>query len=300
MLTNYHSHCNFCDGSSDMEEYIKEAIFQKMSAYGFSSHPPLPFKSSWSMPHSQLNDYSDRIEKLKLKYRNQIKIFKSLEIDFVSNQVGPNSSLFVNLGLDYTIGSVHYLNKESNGNYFCIDGNHDEFLFGLEKYFSGNIQDLVSNYYGCIREMVDTETPTIVGHLDKIKIHNFYFPHFSENDAWYENEVSKTLDSIKKSGAFIEVNTRGYYKNSIETLYPSEKILSEILEKEIPIVLNSDSHVPNELTLGYQHAINTLEKLGFKYIKNFDGKNWINTSISDIQEFLNTQLSEHKFEEVRK
>ena len=41
--TNYHSHCSFCDGKAPMEEFIKEAIRQGFSAYGISSHAPLPF-----------------------------------------------------------------------------------------------------------------------------------------------------------------------------------------------------------------------------------------------------------------
>ena len=47
--TNYHSHCDFCDGKASMEEYIKAAIGAGFSAYGVSSHAPLPFVMNYTM-----------------------------------------------------------------------------------------------------------------------------------------------------------------------------------------------------------------------------------------------------------
>ncbi len=44
--TNYHSHCSFCDGKAPMEEFIREAIRQGFTAYGVSSHAPLPFDTA--------------------------------------------------------------------------------------------------------------------------------------------------------------------------------------------------------------------------------------------------------------
>ena len=41
-LTNYHSHCSFCDGQAPAEEFVKSAISAGFTAYGISSHAPLP------------------------------------------------------------------------------------------------------------------------------------------------------------------------------------------------------------------------------------------------------------------
>jgi len=300
MLTNYHSHCNFCDGSNPIEDYVNEAIAQGLSVYGFSSHTPLPFRSSWSMQASQINEYFERIEKLKVKHANKITLLKSFEIDYIDTVFGPKSAIFKNLPLDYTVGSVHYLNKETNGYYFCIDGNHDEFKQGLDTHYNGNIQALVKDYYLSIRNMALNETPTIVGHLDKIKIHNYYFPYFEENETWYKNEITETLNAIKKSGAFVEINTRGFYKNNIATFYPSKAILEEIFELKIPIVLNSDAHNPSEITLGYKEAIVLLKEIGFATLKNYQNGTWIDTPILEVETQL-SKLSERLFvNEVRK
>jgi len=48
-LTNFHSHCDFCDGKAPMEEFVTNAIEMGFTAYGISSHSPLPFPTQWNM-----------------------------------------------------------------------------------------------------------------------------------------------------------------------------------------------------------------------------------------------------------
>ncbi|KAA6305198.1 Histidinol-phosphatase, partial [termite gut metagenome] len=56
-LTNYHSHCAFCDGRAPLEEFIKAAIAQGFTSYGVSSHAPLPFSTHWTMDKEKVPDY---------------------------------------------------------------------------------------------------------------------------------------------------------------------------------------------------------------------------------------------------
>ena len=37
-LTNYHSHCLYCDGRANMEDFIRFAISEGFTSYGISSH----------------------------------------------------------------------------------------------------------------------------------------------------------------------------------------------------------------------------------------------------------------------
>ena len=45
-LTNYHSHCLYCDGRADMDSFIRFAISEGFTSYGVSSHAPLPFPTA--------------------------------------------------------------------------------------------------------------------------------------------------------------------------------------------------------------------------------------------------------------
>lgn len=65
-------------------------------------------------------------------------------------------------------------------------------------------------------------------------------------------------------------------------MYPSPWILEKILEKSIPIVLNSDAHMPHEINLGFDIALELLKEIGFQEISNYNGTRWINTDINEI------------------
>lgn len=39
-LTNYHSHSLYCDGRANMEDFIRFALSEGFTSYGFSSHAP--------------------------------------------------------------------------------------------------------------------------------------------------------------------------------------------------------------------------------------------------------------------
>ncbi len=106
-LTNYHSHCSFCDGRAPMEEFVKSAVAAGFTAYGVSSHAPLPFATQWTLKQEEVVAYLREIERLKKKYAGQIELYAGMEIDYLSGVQNPANDYFQNLPLDYRIGSVH-------------------------------------------------------------------------------------------------------------------------------------------------------------------------------------------------
>ena len=71
-LSNYHSHCTFCDGRSIPEDFVRFAITHGFRAYGFSSHSPLPFETFWNMSKDDMPEYLQEINRLKQKYSDQL------------------------------------------------------------------------------------------------------------------------------------------------------------------------------------------------------------------------------------
>jgi histidinol-phosphatase (PHP family) len=121
--------------------------------------------------------------------------------------------------------------------------------------------------------MVLTQKPDIVGHLDKIKMHN-KGRYFNEDEAWYKDLWMETLEIIRQSGLVIEVNTRGIYKGRCPDLYPGEEILREIKKMGLPITLSSDAHHPSEINGQYSQAIKDLKKIGFEELWYFSYDGW--------------------------
>jgi histidinol-phosphatase (PHP family) len=222
------------------------------------------------MKADQLSGYLQVIDQLKNEHKD-IDLYKSLEIDFIPDTISPTD--FKNQ-LDYTIGSIHFVEKLPDGTPWEIDGLHSFFLEGYEKTFRSNIKDTISRYLELTRLMVTSSTPTIIGHIDKIKIQNVNGKFFNETDRWYQDEVIKTLDTIRQYGGIIEVNTRGLYQKKSTTSYPSPWMLEHILKKNIPITLSSDAHHPSDLTNQFSETAAILSLIGFKTLTILHEGKW--------------------------
>lgn len=271
--TNYHSHCKFCDGTDQAYVYAEEAVDLGLAAYGFSSHAPTPFHNPWAMEVDNLRSYVREVNQLKDAWKNHIQIYCGLEVDYIPGVMGPKSLFIRNADLDYTIGSIHFVDTLKDGRPWEIDNTSKIFEEGLEEIFNGNIKLAVSRYFELTRQMVLEECPDIIGHIDKIKMQNEGNKYFSENEEWYRNEMIITLDLIKHTRAIVEVNTRGIYKKKTTETYPSEWVLKELYKRNIPVTINSDAHHPSEIIAEFEFAADLLKSVGFEYVYNlFDGK----------------------------
>lgn len=262
MWSNLHTHSTYCDGTSSLAEIVNTAISKNMISLGFSSHAPLPFNSPWCMKKENLTNYLHEINQLK-KNTSPLQIYNGLEVDYIPGKISPDD--FKNQ-LDYTIGSVHFVESFADGRGWEIDGTHASFNEGYEHIFKKDIHAVITRYYELIREVVTKNCPTIIGHLDKIKIQNKYHPYFDESESWYRKEVKHTIDVIRTSGAIVEVNTRGLYQKKSLTPYPSPWILELICQQQIPITLSSDAHHPDDLINQFPETAKLLLAIGFKKI----------------------------------
>jgi histidinol-phosphatase (PHP family) len=272
--SNYHSHTNFSDGSDAPAVYIEEAIRQGMHSYGFSCHAPVLFENSWSMKREKMDQYFEEIKKLKIAYNSSIKIHPSLEIDYIPGIASPASELFTNYPLDYKIGSIHFVDAFDDGYPWGIDGSAKLFAEGIEKIWNKDAKKAVQKYYQLLREMISLAKPDIIGHFDKIRMHNEENLYFSEEDSWYRREVFESLELLGDSKCMVEVNTRGMYRGNKKEPYPSLWILKEMAKMNIPIVLNSDAHKPDEITGHFPKASVMLIECGYTKLHNLINGFW--------------------------
>jgi histidinol-phosphatase (PHP family) len=258
-------------------DYVQAAEKLNLISLGFSSHAPVPFETSWCMKPDKLTDYINSVEKIKT-LNPEVEIYKGLEVDFVPGVISPNDFKDI---LDYTVGSIHFIDNLPDGTPWGIDGPHAIFLDGYRKIFHGNIRDAVTRYFELTREMILTACPTVIGHLDKIKIQNVDGNFFSETDSWYQEEIKKTIEVIKTSGAIVEVNTRGIYQKKSDATYPSAWILEILHQKNIPVTISSDAHHPRDLVNQFPEAATLLRNIGFKTISILHQESWKPFSFSD-------------------
>lgn len=266
MWTNYHSHSHFCDGQLPPAAHAAEALRQGFAAFGFSSHGPAPFASEWNMPDARIPGYLAEIRSLKEVYAGQIELYLGMEVDYIPGRLGPRSPEILGFELDYNVGSVHYVDAFEDGTGWEIDGSYEKFRKGLEEIFQSDVRAVVERYFEYTRQMLRESPPDVLGHLDKIKMQAEAGGLFSEEEAWYRAAVGHSLEEIRGSGCIVEVNTRGVYKGKSSSVYPSPWILKQLIEMQVPLMLNSDSHHPSEISAGFEAAATLLQTLGCRQL----------------------------------
>jgi histidinol-phosphatase (PHP family) len=262
--TNYHSHTFYCDGSHAPEYYIKQAIESNLPAYGYSSHAPIDFESDWCIADEKFKRYISDIHSIKNDYSKWIQVYLGLEIDFIPGVAGRHKHLLKNQELDYYIGSIHFIDQFADKTHWNIDTSKELFDKGLKNIFNNNYRAAATRFYELTWQMLQEDSPNVIGHFDKIKMYNNGNLYFNENDSWYKDLIEKTLLEIKNSEVIVEINTRGFYKYGQKELYPSSWIIEKLIEMDLPIMLNSDAHSPDEIVSGFHYAASELKKLGLK------------------------------------
>ncbi|TRX71354.1 histidinol-phosphatase [Carboxylicivirga sp. M1479] len=278
--TNYHGHCEYCDGAGKIEDYIIKAIELEMDAVGISSHAPVPFPTDWTMPAYKLESYQKEIDALKIKYQDQIKVYKSLEVDYIPGLAAPNHEKINECHLDYTVGSVHYIGKMQDGTHWAVDAPADEFKKGLDYSFDGDGKRAAIRYFELQREMLEDAKPTILGHMDKIKMHNQTFNLFDEQEQWYVDEVIKTLALAKEKGVIVEINTKAFYRD--DHLFPGPEHFKKMKELGVAITINSDAHHPDKLTNAFEEVAQMLVDAGYTHLTELIDGQWQEVPFTNV------------------
>ncbi|MBS1490717.1 MAG: histidinol-phosphatase [Bacteroidetes bacterium] len=269
MWFNFHTHSTYCDGKSSLQQIADEAKRLNFISLGFSSHAPLPFACAWCMKKENLDTYLREVNTFKKIV--PFEIYTGLEVDFIPQVMSPAD---FQSKLNYTIGSVHFVEKFLDGRRWEIDGPHTLFLEGLAKIFKNKFKEACIRYFELTREMMQHAPPDVVGHLDKIKMQNAGHKFFNESDPWYVQQIKLTLAEIKKAGAIIEINTRGVYQKKTDTPYPSPWVMELIRQNHIPITVNSDAHHANDLINQFPETLALLKEIGFKELFILTNKKW--------------------------
>ena len=268
MWSNFHTHSHYCDGKGKIADYLQAVVDSGVVNIGFSSHAPVPFPCSWCMKEDDFPDYLEEIRQA-CKLFPQLEVYRGLEVDYIPAVVSPRT--FADR-LDFTIGSIHFV-EGYEGKRWEIDNTLEVFKDGLKKIFNNDIRAAITRYLELTCEMLREAPPSILGHLDKIKV-NARETSFDETEDWYRQEVRRTLEVIASTDTIVEVNTRGLYKKKSATTYPSPWILEELRDRNIRITISSDAHHPQDLIREFDATLVLLDYIGFRNITILQNGTW--------------------------
>jgi histidinol-phosphatase (PHP family) len=245
MRVDLHNHTTLCNhATGTTQEYIQKAIELKIDVYGFTDHAPMDFEPEYRMNLSQAPLYEMSILDLKEKYKHDIEILLGYEVDYMSNN-SYMEDIILNANVDYTIGSVHFL---------------DEWGFDnpayLKDYETRNIDEIWVDYFQAVEDMAKTQYFNIVGHLDLIKVFKFLPKKDIKSIAY------KALKQIKKSNMVLELNSAGFRK-PIKEQYPSKELLELAFELDIDITFSSDAHKVDDIGYKYDTLTQLAKSVGY-------------------------------------
>ena len=246
-LHNHTTRCNHAKGS--MDAYVQRAIKLEIDIYGFSEHAPMNFDSYYRLDFTEMNAYENDVLSLKEKYKNYIKIILGYEVDYLK---GYMDERVLKSNVDYTIGSVHFLEE------WGFD--HPDYI---DEYKKRDIDQIWQEYFDNIEVMAKTGYFNIVGHLDLIKIFNF----MPKKDI--RLIAQNALKAIKKSNMVIELNSAGLRK-PIKEIYPSPLLLEMAYELDIPITFSSDAHAIGQIGFKYNEVVKLAKKIGYTQAVTFE------------------------------
>ncbi len=271
-LMDYHTHNRRCGHAlGEIEDYVKMAINKNLTEIGISDHFPLEaiiddpqlteIIKRASMGVKEFPNYIKEVKRLKENYKNKIGILISTELNFAT----PGRALtkqkkilepFMD-DVDYLLGSIHDIKWHESPVIIMDPREGSDALkeYGMEK--------ITLEYINKLIKMVDTDYFDVIAHFDNYRVlFRPNKPNYSQN-TW--QKLLDLLDKIKNKGMAVEINTSGTLKG-ISSQFPSDKIIKEIIQRDIPVLLGSDAHTPKYIGYKFEEFIEKAKKWGLSHI----------------------------------
>ncbi len=260
-IGDHHVHTSMCHHAEGTpREYVESAIKQGLCSIGFNDHFPMRYLPKtipvecYAMELDEFPGYLATVKALRDQFSGSIDVKVAAEVDYyeprkddIYKQLEPFLKEF-----DYVYGSVHVVED------WAVD---DERF--LKRWNERGENAVYSDYYEAIRLMAREKKFDVVGHFDLPKKY-LKFPTKDMNDA-----IAAALDAIKNARMVVEVNTAGLRK-PVKEIYPSEAILVQCLDRDIPVTLGSDAHAPAEVGYAFRETLSLLARLGFTSLTTFE------------------------------
>jgi histidinol-phosphatase (PHP family) len=284
MRANYHTHSEFCDGRATAAEMASAAAAADYQVLGFSSHSPLPFQSEGNMELSRLDAYRTEIRRLGREWSDRgLEILLGLEIEWIEGVSSPRDALFRGIGLDYSIGSVHYVELPGSGR-FAVDYASDVMEARLSK-FEGDDSDrglaLYEDYYKRLGMLIEGGGFDILGHFDLVRKNNGEGRYFDESSRGYLDAALGAVRLLAGKDIVVEINVGGMSRGKVKSPYPSLAILRELKAANARITFSADAHAPEHLGANLDAARELARAAGFDSIAVLTNGSWTEVGIEE-------------------
>ena len=287
MRTNYHTHCQFCDGRASAADMAAAAAAKGYSVLGFSSHGPLPFPSEGNMESSRLGEYKAEIRRVGREWEGRgLEVLLGLELEWVEGLASPRDEPYAGLDLDYSIGSVHYIDLPGSGR-FAVDYVAADFFEKLAL-FEGEDpgRAVYEDYYRNLGLLIEEGGFDILGHFDLARKNNDAAASgegrlFDESSKAYLSAAFAAARLLRGKDIVVEINVGGISRGKVKTPYPSLPILRELKAEGVRITFSADAHAPEHLGVHIDTARELARAAGYDSVAVLSKGVWSEIGIEE-------------------
>ena len=255
---NFHSHTQFCDGRDTLEAIATAAADAGILHLGFTPHSPIPVESPCNMSAESVAEYRAELQRVGQKLAGRCELYCGMEIDYLGKDWGPATPYFTDMGLDYSIGSVHFIPAQ-DGEYVDIDGRFEHFRQRMDAHFHRDIRYVVETYFAQSQQMLSDGGFDILGHFDKIGHNSSLYHPGIEDEGWYQDLIDLYIKQIITSGVVVEINTKAYGEHG--RFFPHTRYWARLVEAGVPLMVNSDVHYADRVEASRQQAFDILNSI---------------------------------------
>lgn len=259
-ITDYHVHVERGPYALEwLEQFVHQAEKAGVTELGISEHAYRFTQTRHLLDNpwveKRKTEDLDAYLGLLLEARKRgVKVKIGIEMDVMPDNMEAIRDFLASYPFDYAIGSIHWL----GGFGFDLDEMRDQWQ-------QNRIEDIYETYFTQLEALIRARPVDIIGHADVIKVFGFKAPEVAA--PWYE----RLTPLIKRSGMALEVSTAGWRK-PVGEIYPAPEWLRLLVTADVPLVLSSDAHRPEDVGALYPQALDMLRALGVRRLATFTAR----------------------------
>lgn len=251
LLFDSHMHTPLCKHAEGHPiEYMEQGLAMGLAGVIFTCHSPMPdgFSSRVRMAPEQFDDYLGLVQSAADAAPEGFAVRLGMESDFFPGMEPWLQELHQRADFHYILGSVHWHISEY-----------------LDHFWKGDDLAFIHQYFDHLAQSAETGLFDSLAHPDLIKNANPSTWKFSQ----VESIIAAALDRIAATGVAMEINTSGLQKSFAE-FNPGPEMLAMMAERNIPLVLGSDSHTPLRVSENFLLAMDVAAAAGYDKVSVFE------------------------------
>lgn len=267
LFLDSHMHTPLCKHAEGHPiEYMEHGVARGLVGITMTCHSPMPdgFSSRVRMSPDQFGEYCALVEEAAAAAPEGFEVRLGLESDFFPGMEEWLRALHDKADFHYILGSVHWHIAE----YMDAFWHGDPFAFQQQ-------------YFDHLAESAETGLFDSLAHPDLVKNASPVDWDFARILPFIE----KALDRIAKTGVAMELNTSGVNKSYSE-MNPGPEMLALMAERNIPVVIGSDSHIPTRVGDGFDFALDALTAAGYTSVSVFRNRRRYDLPIGEVRASL--------------